>query len=137
MLKTIVKLLIRVVELLNTIAINLVLIKQQNVEIMANLTALQAAVAAETAVDAAVEKLLTTLASDLVTANANNDQAAIDQIVATMQQNASVLSAAVTANTPAASVSSSDSGSSTSGGDASGSTTPPADGSTPAPATAD
>lgn len=75
--------------------------KQQNLEIM-DLTALQAAVAAETSVDASVETLLTQLAAQLAAANAANDQPAIDAIVASMQQNAATLGASVTANTPAA-----------------------------------
>jgi hypothetical protein len=66
-----------------------------------DLTALQAAVAQETAVDQSVETLLTTLAAELSTANDAGDTAAIAQIVTTMQTNAAALGAAVTANTPA------------------------------------
>lgn len=77
-------------------------ITKQNQMIMADLTALQAAVAAETTIDQSVATLLTTLANELATANAAGDQAAIDAIVTTMQQNATTLSAAIMANTPAA-----------------------------------
>lgn len=76
------------------------IIKNQK-RIMSDLTALQAAVAAETSIDASVEALLNRLAADLGEANAANDQPAIDAIVTTMKQNAAALSAAITANTPA------------------------------------
>jgi hypothetical protein len=66
-----------------------------------DLTALNAAVANETAVDQSVITLLTTLAGELATANDAGDTAAIASIVSTMQANAQSLSAAVAANTPA------------------------------------
>jgi hypothetical protein len=65
-----------------------------------DLTALNTAVANETAVDQSVITLLTTLAGELSTANDAGDTAAIAGIVSTMQANAAGLSAAVTANTP-------------------------------------
>ena len=78
---------------------------ERKLDLMAlDLTALNAAVTAETTVDQSVETLLTTLAAELATANDAGDQAAIAQIVTTMQQNAATLGAAVTANTPAPAV---------------------------------
>ena len=71
-------------------------------KIMLDVTALQTAVANETSLDQSVITLLNTLASELQAANNNNDQATINGIVATMQQNATALAAAVAANTPAA-----------------------------------
>ena len=78
---------------------------ERKLDLMAlDLTALNAAVTAETTVDQSVETLLTTLAAELATANDAGDQAAIAQIVTTMQANAATLGAAVTANTPAPAV---------------------------------
>lgn len=68
--------------------------------IMADITALQAAVEQETEVTTSVVTLLTELAAEL--SAANGDQAAIDEVVAKITANADTLAAAVTANTPAA-----------------------------------
>lgn len=70
-------------------------------EMALDLTALQAAVANETAIDQSVETLLNTLAAELATANDAGDTAAIAAIVTTMQSNAATLGQAVAANTPA------------------------------------
>ena len=77
--------------------INLILKKINQMAL--DLKALQDAVAAETTLDQSVVTLLTTLASELAAANSAGDQAAIDAIVKTMQDNAATLSAAVAANT--------------------------------------
>ena len=65
-----------------------------------SLANLQAAVAAETAVDQSVLTLLTTLAAEIASASPTGDNPAIDAVVATMQANAASLAAAVTQNTP-------------------------------------
>jgi len=84
-------------------------------QLMINVAALQAAVAAETTVDKSVLTLIQglvasqqSLSTQLAAAIAANDpvalaavQSAIDASVATMTDNAAQLSAAVTANTPA------------------------------------
>ena len=81
--------------------------QQKEIGTMAlDITALQTAVANETTVDASVEALLTQLAAQIQTLIANSgntvDPAALQAIVTQMQTNAATLSAAVTANTPAA-----------------------------------
>lgn len=76
-----------------------VLVKQQEL-IMADLTKLTADVAAETTVDNAVQTLLTNLVAQIKAAS--GDQAALDALTTQMETNAAALSAAVTANTPAA-----------------------------------
>lgn len=83
----------KIVRLLN------VLEKQQEI-IMADLTKLTADVAAETTVDTAVQTLLTNLVAQIKAAS--GDQAALDALTTQMETNAAALSAAVTANTPAA-----------------------------------
>jgi hypothetical protein len=65
-----------------------------------SLANLQAAVAAETVIDQKVEALLTSLVAELQAASPTGDNPAIDAVVATMQANATALSAAVTAATP-------------------------------------
>lgn len=70
-------------------------------QIMASLADITAAVAAETTVEQSVITLLGTLSSDLTAAIANNDPAAMQAIVTTLNNNAAALAAAVTANTPA------------------------------------
>lgn len=67
--------------------------------IMADVTALQAAVEQETEVTTSVVTLLNELAAEL--AAANGDQAAIDEVVAKMTANADTLAEAVATNTPA------------------------------------
>ena len=79
--------------------VNLLLTNQK--KIMLDVTALQTAVANETTLDQSVITLLNTLASELQAANDAGDQTTINSIVATMQQNATALAAAVAANTPA------------------------------------
>jgi hypothetical protein len=70
-------------------------------KIMAAIDDLNAAVAAETTVDASVETLLTQLFATITNANAISP-AAVAAAVATMQANAAKLTAAVTTNTPPA-----------------------------------
>lgn len=65
-------------------------------------TALRSAVAQETTLDQSVITLITQWAAQIQAAN--GDQTALNEIVGTMQSNAQSLSAAVTANTPAAPV---------------------------------
>jgi len=74
-------------------------LKDQETQIMADLTNLTAAVAAETTAEQSAITLLTTLAADL--AAAKTDPAAIQAIADQMNTNAAALGAAVVANTPA------------------------------------
>ena len=66
---------------------------------MANLTALQAAVANETTVDQSIVTLLNGLAAQI--AALPLEQPAVDALAAQVTANAKTLSDAVTANTPA------------------------------------
>ena len=75
---------------------------QGQVKIMATLADVQAAVAAETTVEAGVITLLQTLSTDLTAAIAANDPVAIQAVVDSINANSTSLSAAVAANTPAA-----------------------------------
>lgn len=68
--------------------------------IMATLQDISAAVSAETTVDQAVVTLLTNIVAELKAAQASNDPAAMDAVVASIQANTKLLSDAVTANTP-------------------------------------
>lgn len=68
---------------------------------MTALANLQAAVTAETTVEAGVITLLQTLAADLQAAiAAGNDAAAVQAVADQITQNTATLAAAVTANTP-------------------------------------
>lgn len=70
---------------------------------MATISDLTAAVAAQTTVTASVDTLLSKIATDLKAALAgNNPPAAVQAILDGINANTSALSAAVTANTPAA-----------------------------------
>jgi hypothetical protein len=68
---------------------------------MATLADIQAAVAAEKTVEDSVLALLSGLAQQLKDAIANNDPAAMQAVVDSLNSNASAMAAAVTANTPA------------------------------------
>jgi hypothetical protein len=74
--------------------------------IMLDISGLQQAVANETTVDQSVQALITGLANQITTLIAQSgdtvDPTALAALVSTMQQNASALTAAVSANTPAA-----------------------------------
>ena len=67
-----------------------------------SIATLTAAVANETSVDQSVLALVTNMAAAIAAASPTGDNPAIDALVTTMQTNAAALSAAVTANTPAA-----------------------------------
>jgi hypothetical protein len=75
-------------------------------KLMLDITALTAAVANETTVDASVETLLTQLTSSISTLIAQSgnsvDPVALQALVTTMQNNAANLGNAVATNTPAA-----------------------------------
>lgn len=68
---------------------------------MATLADIQAAVAAETTVEASVVTLLQQLASDLKAAQASNDPVAMQAVVDKLTANANTMAAAVAANTTA------------------------------------
>lgn len=70
--------------------------------IMATIADLQAAVARETEVENSVVTLLEGISQQLKDAKANGDPAALDAVIASIDANTAKLSAAVTANTPAA-----------------------------------
>jgi len=68
---------------------------------MATIQDIQAAVAAESTVDDSIVTLLNNIVAELKAAQASNDPAALDAVVASIQSNTKKLSDAVTANTPA------------------------------------
>jgi uncharacterized coiled-coil protein SlyX len=70
--------------------------------IMATLQDISNAVSAETQVDNSIVTLLNGIVQQLKDAQASNDPAAMDAVVASIQANTKILSDAVTANTPAA-----------------------------------
>jgi hypothetical protein len=76
----------------------LTVIKQEVSAIMSDFTALTAAVAADTSVDASVLTLLQQLAAQVSALQPN--QASIDALATQLTQNAASLQAAITANTP-------------------------------------
>jgi hypothetical protein len=88
---------------------------------MATLADIQAAVAAETTVEASVVTLLQQLASDLKAAQASNDPVAMQAVVDKLTANANTMAAAVAANTtaPAPAPAPAPSGADTTGGGAS------------------
>jgi uncharacterized protein YoxC len=98
---------------LHTIAVSLAHIEQQLAllttqghVIMADLTKLQADVAAQATVVESVHTLLTSLSAEIVAlkGQVSNDpatQAAVDALAASVEQNSAALAAAVTANTDA------------------------------------
>lgn len=67
---------------------------------MATLQDIANAVAAETTVDQSIVTLLDNIVAELKAAQASNDPAAMDAVVASIQANQKILSDAVTANTP-------------------------------------
>lgn len=69
---------------------------------MATIQDVQAAVAAESSVDDSIITLLNGIVQQLKDAQASNDPAALDAVVANIQANTKKLSDAVTANTPTA-----------------------------------
>lgn len=69
--------------------------------IMATLSDIAAAVSAETSVDNSIVTLLNSIVLELQAAQASNDPAAMDAVVASIEANTKILSDAVTANTPA------------------------------------
>lgn len=69
---------------------------------MATIQDVSAAVAAESTVDDSIITLLNQIVQQLKDAQASNDPAALDAVVAGIQANTKKLSDAVTANTPAA-----------------------------------
>lgn len=69
---------------------------------MATLSDIQNAVSAETTVDNSIVTLLNNIVAELKAAQATNDPAAMDAVVASIQANTKILSDAVTANTPVA-----------------------------------
>lgn len=74
----------------------------QGVRIMATMADIEAAVAAETAVEQSVITLLGQLSAELTAALAANDPAAMQHVVDELNANSAALSAAVAANPPAA-----------------------------------
>lgn len=68
--------------------------------LMATIQDVQAAVAAESTVDDSIVTLLNGIVQQLKDAQASNDPAALDAVVASIQANTKKLSDAVTANTP-------------------------------------
>lgn len=70
--------------------------------IMATIQDISAAVAAESTVDDSIITLLNQIVQQLKDAQASNDPAAMDAVVASIQANTKKLSDAVTANTPTA-----------------------------------
>lgn len=68
---------------------------------MATINDLKAAVERNTSVDDSVLTMLTGLVQQLKDAQANNDPAAIDQLIAQLDANTQKMTDAVTANTPA------------------------------------
>lgn len=75
-------------------------IQQQGVKVMANLIDIQNLVASETTVEQGVETLLSNLSQELQASA--NDPAKINAIALALNNNISGLTAALTANTPAA-----------------------------------
>lgn len=71
-------------------------------KIMASISDVNAAVAAQTTVEQSVIALLNGISQQLKDAQASGDPAAIDQVVANINANTKALSDAVAANTPAA-----------------------------------
>lgn len=69
---------------------------------MATINDISAAVAAESTVDDSIITLLNQIVQQLKDAQASNDPAAMDLVVASIQANTKKLSDAVTANTPTA-----------------------------------
>jgi hypothetical protein len=67
---------------------------------MATINDLKAAVERNTSVDDSVLTMLTGLVQQLKDAQANNDPAAIDQLIAQLDANTQKMTDAVTANTP-------------------------------------
>ena len=76
------------------------LVKKVN-KLMATINDLKAAVERNTSVDDSVLTMLTGLVQQLKDAQANNDPAAIDQLIAQLDANTQKMTDAVTANTPA------------------------------------
>src|SRR6266702_2808609 len=74
---------------------------EKEVQIMANLDDIEAAVAAEATVEQGVIMLLNQLSADLTAAIAGGDPAKLPAILTNIQANTAALSAAVVANTPA------------------------------------
>jgi len=74
---------------------------EKEVQIMANLDDIEAAVAAEATVEQGVITLLNQLSADLTAAIAGGDPAKLTAILTNIQANTAALSAAVVANTPA------------------------------------
>jgi hypothetical protein len=72
--------------------------------IMATLQDIANAVAAETTVDNSIVTLLNSIVAELKTAQASNDPNAMATVVSNIQANTAILTAAITANTPAAPV---------------------------------
>jgi hypothetical protein len=68
--------------------------------LMATIQDVQAAVTAESSVDDSIVTLLNGIVQQLKDAQASNDPAALDAVVAGIQANSKKLSDAVTANTP-------------------------------------
>jgi hypothetical protein len=69
---------------------------------MATLQDIANAVQAETTIDGSIVALLSNISTELKTAIANNDPAAMATILAEVTSNSKMISDAVTANTPAA-----------------------------------
>lgn len=68
---------------------------------MATISDVQSAIAAQSTVEDSVITLLNGIVQQLKDAQASNDPAALDAVVASIQANTDKLSSAVTANTPA------------------------------------
>lgn len=85
--------------------LQLYLLHELNIKVnilMATIQDVSAAVAAESTVDDSIVTLLNSIVQQLKDAQASNDPAALDAVVASIQANTKKLSDAVTANTPAA-----------------------------------
>lgn len=70
-------------------------------KIMANIQDIADAVAQQRTVEASATTMLNQLVQELKAAQANNDQAKMDQVLSDIQANTKTLSDAVAANTPA------------------------------------
>jgi len=85
--------------------LTLYLLHELNIKVnilMATIQDVQASVAAESTVDDSIITLLNGIVQQLKDAQASNDPAALDAVVAGIQANTKKISDAVTANTPAA-----------------------------------
>jgi hypothetical protein len=90
----------RLIERLDTIIKLLQTTIQKENTLMATIQDLATEVASETTIDNSIVTLLDGIAAQLAAAQASGDPAAIQTVLTSLQSNAAILTAAITANTP-------------------------------------